>query len=208
MVFRMPRKPSQIGFVCESCKKAAKARQIRRWLGQCRRCQAQSWTLLVSYTDTEVDTSALGLLTSPLFGHKKNTYTNQTAVNGLSARIAQYLTETKSLVASRVVDVLHRLELQSLHDRGAQSCRICDALYVPAEQKPWTQQGYCSKSCAAHSGPTETPIFEESTDDTPTHRVASTVKVICTNGHEFQVLASFSGCIRVCPDCAAKTPIP
>ena len=82
-------------------------------------------------------------------------------------------------------------------------CLVCDALYVPAENKSWTGQGYCSKSCAMEDD--AAPVFEALTEK---HLRVPMIAVVCPNGHEFEVFASFSGCIRPCPDCRAKTSVP
>ena len=204
----MARRPSEIRFVCESCRRPAKVGDIRRWSEQCRYCQGRSWQLLVNYTDTQVEASILGLLSSLIFGvgePTRKTYTNQVVVDSVSAEVAQFLTEKRRLVASRVVEYIRLREQQELLDRGARACRICNGVCVPAEDKPWTQEGYCSRSCAARDGFEESPLFEPSTDN---RHAAPTITVVCPNGHAFEVLASFSGCMRPCPDCGAKTPVP
>jgi hypothetical protein len=151
----MPRAPSQILFVCESCQQQVDPRQLRRSSGRCDRFSGQgSWTLLVRYTDTETDVSMslLGSLSLAFFGigwQTVNNYTNQMAVGGVSADVAQYLTESPSLVAHRVVEYVRLCDQQDLKQRGAQACKGCGAMYVPSDDKVWTELGYCSKMCAA-----------------------------------------------------------
>ena len=204
----MPRAPSQIGFICESCDRPATVRQMRRWVGECRHCRGRSWTLYANYTDTEVETSVAGLAAAMTIGigwQTVRTSTNQTMVHGVAARVVQWLTEDRSLVAARVVAYIRMREQQALRDRGAQSCKVCDIIYMPAQDKPWTLAGYCSKSCAARGDLETPPIFQEVGEK---HQEVPTMMVTCPNGHTFYVPASFSGCLRKCTYCGAKTPVP
>ncbi|MBI1246823.1 hypothetical protein GC197_03135 [bacterium] len=204
----MPRAPSRIGFVCESCQRTASVRQMRRWRGECRRCKGRSWVLTIDYSETEVETSAVGILSSLTLGfgwYSTKTSTNQTTVGGVSAEVGQHLTETRSNVALRVVEYLRLREHQDLRDRGAQPCRKCDVLYVPTSEKPWTETGYCSKSCAAQDGVESAPVFQASEAD---ESKPSMITVACPKGHEFSVLASFSGCLRPCTTCGEKVAVP
>jgi hypothetical protein len=201
----MSQAPSEICFVCEACQKPATARHVRRWSGLCRHCQGQSWSLIVSYTHAEAEPSAAGLLASATIGvgfSKVTTTTNQTVVDGVSSKIAHALTEKRSQVAVRVVQYLRLRDQQNMRDRGAISCQMCDALYIPTDEKTWSRQGFCSKSCAAKGD--ADPVFE--TTEKPAR--VPMISVVCPNGHQFEVFASFSGCIRPCPDCRAKTHVP
>jgi hypothetical protein len=204
----MAQTPSNIAFVCESCQRPAKARQVRRSLGQCPRCRGESWKLVVKYTDVDVALTAFGwatLITLGFAWNRVNKTSNQMAVDGVSAEVAAVLTENRSLVASRVVEYVRLRDQQSLRARGGQLCQVCEVLYVPADDKPWMQQGCCSKSCAAKAGWNASPNEER-----PNQRRASspTIAVVCPQGHEFEVLATFSGCVRPCLSCGAKTRVP
>jgi hypothetical protein len=71
--------------------------------------------------------------------------------------------------------------------------------------RTWNEQGYCSKLCASRDG--ANPAVEPSGLPGRPSR-GHMVEVACPQGHRFEVLASFSGCIRQCPECGAKTPVP
>jgi hypothetical protein len=203
----MAREPSQISFVCESCQKRATVDQARRCLGECPRCQSQSWTLVVNYTDEVLEGSMPGLLAASVLGvgsHETKTYSNETVLDGVSAEVVQVLTEEPSLAASRVADYVRLREQLDLREKGARPCEICKVLYVPTESKPWTQQGYCSQLCASRGGVSAARPLEEPTKK----RHVSTITVVCPHGHEFEVLAMFSGCTRPCTECGAKTRVP
>lgn len=204
----MARAPSQIGFTCESCGRDASVRQIRRWRGECGRCQEQSWLLYANYSDTTVKGSSIGVfswLTLGIGWYSMEKVTNQTAAEGVSAEIARELTEDRSLLAARVVEYLRFREQEKLRARGAKSCRNCGILYVPLSEKPWTHGGYCTKSCAAEDGVSPSPSLQG-----PQEKLTRVpmIPVVCSNGHEFEVLASFSGCRRPCNFCGVKVDVP
>jgi hypothetical protein len=205
----MPRKPSHIVFVCEACRRQASPRNLRSWSGRCQRCKSDaSWTLVVNYTESDTELSLLGTLSTMIFGlgwFSTKAYTNQMTASGISADVARYLTEKRSLVAPRVVEYIRLREQQNLQQRGAQSCKVCDARYVPSDEKPWSQEGYCSKVCATKDG----AAFTVETDTSPGRKPrAHTIAVVCPQGHAFEVLESFAGCIRPCTECGAKTAVP
>jgi len=206
-VTAMTQEPSQISFVCESCQERVTVDEARRLLGECRRCQGQSWTLVVSYTDEVFEGSLPGLLATTVLGggwHETKTYSNHTVLEGVSAEVVQVLTEEPSLTASRVADYVRLREQLDLREQGARPCGICKVLYVPTESKPWTQQGYCSELCASRGGVNTARPLEASAE----RRHVSTIAVVCPHGHEFEVLAMFKGCTRPCTECGAKTPVP
>lgn len=209
----MPVRPSQIDFVCESCREFAKPRHVRRYNGRCRYCHGQSWTLLVHYRFTEVRRSPMGMLSAFTFGigwYTANTVTNQSVVPGVPAETARWLTERRWRIKTRVVQHVREYEQNKLRELGAKPCGACGILYVPSPDKPWTQGGYCSKSCAANdaadiSAAIVAPANGLSTNGRPR---MPTLSVVCPNGHRFDVLASFSGCVRPCVNCGAKTLVP
>lgn len=216
------REPTQIFFVCEGCQKRVKPRVIRRWAGHCRKCESESWTLLVNYSETAYGYSILGLLSGLFYSRgwfNSTTHTNQVSAAGITSDVAQKLTGQPSLVAFQVTQHLRKQETQELHDRGAQPCQTCRTLYVPVAGKPWTEQGFCSKSCAVQGGVEISALNLESSSEssgepaqnesqTSGSQPSFTTTVKCPNGHEFEVMVSFSGLMRPCSECGAKTRVP
>jgi len=164
--------------------------------------------LVVNYTEPDMDFSLLGSFAVVAKGLKwknKNFYTNQVTIPGISADDAQHLTEIPSLISERVSEFLRNHEQQALLERGAQCCKMCDALFVPSDGKVWEQRGYCSKMCGMRDGlllAIEVEPSEKRPQESPK------VQAVCANGHQFEVLAAFSGCRRPCTECGAKTSIP
>ncbi len=213
VLIRMPRAPSKIGFICESCERSASVRQVRRWLAECRRRRGKSWTVYVDYTDTEVDVSVTATIALTIVGvawPRIRKLTNRTTVGGVDAETVRALTDERSSVEGRVVYYIRHREQEALRERGARPCRMCDALFMPVDEKPWTLEGHCSKLCAHRDDHRDSSLQQE----TPTFHEASTalgrrtVEVICPSGHPFEVPAAFSGCLRRCPACGAKTLVP
>jgi len=89
-------------------------------------------------------------------------------------------------------------------DERRNSCITCGAKFVPNENKPWTQQGYCSKVCGLARAETKSIELLKRTLKTD-HR--PTITVTCPSDHKFDVMATFAGCIRLCPDCGAKCKV-
>ena len=71
---------------------------------------------------------------------------------------------------------------------GAISCKQCNALFVPASNKSWTENGFCSASCAKQQG--ETVSNEELFVQRSQSKV-SNIEVTCSSSHAFEVMASF-----------------
>lgn len=207
----MPRGPSKITFSCESCRHAASVRQVRRWMGQCYRCQGKSWTLEVQYRETEVNTSAAGLLSFFVFGLGRRTtatHLSRASARGVTDEDARRLVETRSQVARRVTEFIRDREQDALRKQGARNCPQCDAVFMPGWDKPWTLQGYCSKSCAAQGGASSPTSASPLARDAGRSKSGRILRVICPRGHEFDVPATFSGCQRPCPGCGEKTTVP
>ncbi|MFT5525490.1 MAG: hypothetical protein ACI9HK_003458 [Pirellulaceae bacterium] len=205
----MPRKPSKIFFVCETCGGQATTHDVRTRLGRCGHCaESGSWTIVVSYSETSNELSILGTLSLLAFGvgwRKSSTATNHTTAGGISPDVAQYLTEDRRLLYSRVVEYMRLRGKQELVQQGTLPCRVCDVEYITLDSKPWTQDGYCSKLCAARDGANSPANVAEVSGGQ--ERIPA-IKVVCPNGHYFEVLASFSGCRRPCTECGEKTSVP
>jgi hypothetical protein len=157
----MPRAPSRIVFLCESCQRRAKPRHLRRWSGRCLCDRDSSWTVEVDYTESDTEASVLGSLTAILFGigwRKRTTYTNQMTAGGITPDVARYLTEKRSHVVPRVVAYIRLREQQDLQRRGAQACRYCDAKYVPSGSKPWHEQGIAARFVLRNMEPASSPM--------------------------------------------------
>jgi hypothetical protein len=205
------RLPDKVSFACESCGWRPWAWQIRRHLGACRKCQAKSWSITASYTDVDTPrVSPLSVLALSGLGwiylySSLKRLTNHVTVTNVGAEVILELVDTDRLIRRRVSEYLRIRERQKLEERGAIVCPACEVLFVPAANKPWNQQGYCSKACAAdHATVCFTPVADEQSADR--HRV--TVLVVCPSGHESEHLASFSGCFRPCPVCGTKCKVP
>lgn len=202
----MPRLPTRISFICEGCQQGATPEQIRKANGHCQVCSVSSWTLLAGYTDTEVGVSP-GL--SP-FGHlaikvSVDSLTNEVTVPGIAASVAKGLIADPKLVSERVADYVRSCYREELCKQGARPCLACDALFVPGKDKPWAEEGYCSLVCYTRAGKKVKPAGHEEASR-PAARPMITVE--CPNGHKFQVMASYTGCFRTCPQCGKKCAIP
>ncbi len=207
----MPKEPTQIFFDCDGCRKRVTPRVIRRWAGICRKCESESWTLCANYSETSYGCSIFGLLAWFLFDRgwsNSTTHTTQVASQGITPEIAQKLTGEPSLVRFQVTQFLHQKELQELHTKGAQNCQVCNSLFVPVAEKSWTAQGFCSNACAAQDG--FEVVAADSSEETPEteNQPSFTTTVECPNGHKFEVMVSFSGMLRPCAECGAKTRVP
>jgi hypothetical protein len=204
----MPKKPTSVLFVCETCGKSAKPGKVRRWQGWCRRCDGRRWALLAEYTETERNFSLLGILTSLVPGgglYSVRVATNQVTVRGVSDEVARHLTRDRWQVKAQVAEYLRRQQGAYLRAKGGQTCRACDGLFVPSEDKPWTTLGYCSKACCVEAGATIESMFEE----TPAEpRGGRTIRITCPCGRAFDVHATYSGCTRRCPECGEKCAVP
>ena len=67
---------------------------------------------------------------------------------------------------------------------------------------PWMSNGYCSRLCDPNASPADD---DQSAAESRSH--SAVIGVTCGNGHEFDVLRSFIGMRRSCPECGAKTPV-
>lgn len=201
------RPPDAVSFTCERCDCKASIRRLRHWGGKCKRCRGESWALTASYTDYELTVGWRSLLDKGTW-FSRNAFSNQVTVGNVSAELAASLVESRRTIKQRVGELLSAREQERLIERGAETCMACGLLFVPAPDKPWTGQGYCSKACAAAS---DVVCFNQDSPAIENERVASrrlTVYVTCPAGHAFEVLATFSGCFRPCPTCGAKFKIP
>lgn len=205
----MPRVPTSICFVCESCGKTARPGRIRRWFGRCGRCDGRSWTLAVKYTETEREFSPSSLFASLLSPWRGlctvRVFTNQVVARAVSDEVAVRLTQDRWRVRERVAEYLRRRGQADLQAQGAEKCAACDALFVPAEEKPWTKLGYCSKACRAEAG---AAVESTPAPTAPGPQAGRSVRVTCPSGHGFEVNATYSGCIRRCPEYGEKCSVP
>jgi len=207
------RLPDKVSFACESCGWQPWAWQLRRQAGACKRCQTESWSITASYTDIDAQVSPFNLfaLFSSGLGwlyvySTLKRLTNQVTVANVGAEVVRELVDTDRLVRRRVSEYLRIRDRQKLEERGAVVCPACQVLFVPAVNKPWNQQGYCSKACAAGDA---VVCFNPTTDEKQSvGQGRLTVQVTCACGHESEHLASFSGCLRPCPSCGAKCKVP
>ena len=131
---------------------------------------------------------------------------NDVTVGGVSAEKVRVLASELTDVREQVVEFIRAHERQVLLDRGAKTCTTCGGLFVPRPNKPWTIQGYCSKQCQREAGDETTPEVEP--EDSHAAKGRSNIAVKCPNGHRFEVMGNFSGCVRRCPKCGEKCQVP
>lgn len=201
------RLPSSVSFTCERCGWKPWLQQLCRRLGKCKRCHGETWSLTASYTDYEVSIGWWALFTRWAWYARKK-FSNEITVANVNADEATDLVENRRLLKRRVSEFLSVRERERLLERGAITCKACDALFVPAAGKPWNEQGYCSKACAAEEG---LVVFDQrisTAENESVDRGRLTLHIVCPTGHDFDVLASFSGCVRSCPICGAKCQVP
>lgn len=197
------RLPSKVSFACESCGWKPWNGQLYRRRAVCKRCQDRSWALTASYTEREVSIGLLGLLTTGRY-FAVDEYTNQITLEKVNPNVVIELLEDRRLMLQRVSAYVTLREQERLRERGAIVCKACGALFVPAESKTWNEHGYCSKACAAE----DDLVAFQPAGETKVVQQRVTVRVTCPAGHEFEQLASFSGCLRPCPECGAKCHVP
>lgn len=163
------------------------------------------WTLIASYTETEVERTSLELGVVSIGWNEVSSATNNFAVSGVSAEVASELTEDKSQTLERVSDYFRTRQQQQALSQGAKLCKTCQTLFYPTAEKLWTGQGFCSKLCGVKAGAITDVMIESPAALESTKR---TIEVSCPGGHVFEVLPTFSGCLRPCPQCGAKCPVP
>lgn len=216
----MLRIPNEVIYTCEKCSKQLRTDHskdnsffpFRRRLainpnGSCKSCNGEAWTFSLHYSEksSDVDTSLFGICMAVILGGTRSrttTSTNVVEYAGIPATVVAMLEEDPRRRTLRIAAIASELEQQSLADLGAQTCPTCGVKFVPHQDKPWTQNGYCTRVCdpiSAASYKTEpSPSF------TPQRAVLS---VTCPAGHTFDASSSFSGMTRACPQCGAKTVI-
>lgn len=202
----MARPPDEIIFFCEGCRNSATPSQLRRWNALCQHCMRESsWTLIASYTDTETQTTAFGVASALMTGiqtYQFNEYTNTLQTPEVPNDVVRFLTSERKLVNERVSEYLSQRSRQDQLRQGALECKQCSATFMAAE-KSWHEKGFCSRLCAAQAG-AEGLDAPKAVKERP----KDTVEITCGQGHSFNVLSTFSGCLRPCPECGEKTPVP
>jgi len=204
----MTRLPNKIGFFCGECGCGYNLSQVRESLPECRQCGADAWTIVIVYQDVTAETSGASILSGLTTGFSwtsTTTHSNEKRFENVPSQVVQFIVDDDSLIGVRIDGYARRYEQQKMLDRGGRTCEECGQLFVPSENKSWTQQGYCSKSCAARAGAELEAAEPDSVSKFPKVKQATAV---CENGHEFSVPVTYSGCLRPCPVCKSKTPIP
>jgi hypothetical protein len=159
-----PALPQAVVFVCESCEGHYSANYIREHEGSCGHCQGTSWTLNVAFVEQEIIISAtiLGIILrwiTGIGGHPvSKSHRVEMTFSGVTAADALKVCEIPFREQYRVLEYIkYRQELdaeeqrEKMIDRGGQNCSTCGALFVPSDNRPWTQAGCCSKVCFAQA---------------------------------------------------------
>jgi hypothetical protein len=215
------RLPNQVQFLCGTCLRAHAPRHIRRYRGECLHCGGRIWTLVASYVDAEINAGSamLGLLSATTLGvgwASGRVETTQDTFDGIPAEHIYHICDSwfyvkhraAGYIVMRVAEDAAR-ERQSLIDRGATLCDVCGIFYMPADDKPWTRAGCCSKGCFAKRHPGQALLAaRDSGDNSQPKRSVSAIGVSCRCGHAFDVPRTFAGLSRPCPKCGAKVPVP
>jgi hypothetical protein len=204
----MSRLPNKIGFICGECGCTYDIAEIRNCLPECHQCGAGNWTIVILYQDVSVETSGASILSGLTTGFSwrtSTTHSNEKRYENVSSQVVHFIVEDDSMIGIRIEGFARRHEQHTMIERGGRTCEVCEQLFVPSEDKSWTQKGFCSKSCAAKAGADLEEAGSDSISSFPTVKQATAV---CENGHEFSVPVTYSGCLRPCPECKSKTPIP
>jgi len=152
--------PRVILFVCESCQGRYSANYVREHKGSCGHCHGDSWTLKIAFTRPRKQFyeyfGVLGVAARLIFGSEDWDESQQYDFDfpGVCADNAFKICQVPYREQYRVLEYIkYRQQLdaeqqrEAMIDRGGQVCSQCGALFVPIEDKPWTQAGYCSKVC-------------------------------------------------------------
>jgi hypothetical protein len=221
----MPTLPNLAFFCCETCGRQLttdermgthlipwKRRLAIEPNGCCSACHGDSWTVSVVYSQTSTDIgptmAGVGLAVVTGVGFSQtSTSSNQTEFPNIPAAVVAKLNEDPSSRMHRISEFVSAMERQRVIERGAKECLTCEMLFVPVADKPWSLAGYCSKSCFVRG--------DEDDSEGTTRASGSgesgfrpTVQVQCEQGHRFEVLGSFRGMLRPCPQCGVKTRVP
>lgn len=180
--------------------------------GFCSKCDGSSWTISVVYVQGSVSIGpsipGIGLAATTGFGFtQSSTNSNQSDYPNVPAAVVAKLNEEPRSRMRRIAEFATAMERRNFIDQGAKECVTCSVLFMPVEAKPWSMQGYCSKSCLVKTegAATEAASLETGIAEATYH---PTVRIKCISGHEFDVLVSFRGMLRTCPQCGAKTRVP
>jgi len=207
----MIRDPEDIIFVCQQCERESSVEEMFQKHDRCKDCVAAEWTICLIYVDRETTSNevsnGIGLLSLAVLGggwsHDRETKdaVHHLLVRNVKAEILRPLFASLSSARTMVLEYIRLRQKQDMRSQGG-DCLACGALYVSAAAKPWTSAGFCSKSCAATKNwkPPEEVAFTAAT--------ASMIAVECSQGHTFEVLPSFAGCVRPCPECGQKSRVP
>ncbi|MEQ8785320.1 MAG: hypothetical protein RIC55_03440 [Pirellulaceae bacterium] len=218
----MPADPTHVVFTCQSCNRAAKAdaRKGAHWLpwmrrlpieedGTCRRCGGDLWCISVLYVESGVDMpqSAADMAVTAALGWQTSTASNRSDYPDVPAEVVARLNENPRERLTRVGAYTQLMERERLRSRGGRDCPTCGAFFVPVADQVWGGKGYCSKVCLVQAEGAQAlgPSFDNS-DVAPVNPNA--IEARCHAGHTFPVQKSFSGMMRPCPVCGAKTRVP
>jgi hypothetical protein len=159
-------------------------------------------------SDIAATIAGLGLEAATGFGFMQSTTaSNQVSYLNIAADIVAKLNADPRSRMRRISELAISIQRQRAMDEGAEECATCGMLFAPVAGKPWTLEGYCSKSCYVQNE--EDSSGDNTLAATPVGSgFRPTLKVRCQEGHQFEVLASFRGTLRPCPHCGTKTRVP
>jgi hypothetical protein len=166
-----PQVPKVVLFVCESCQGHYSADYVREHEGICAHCQGESWTLEVSFIEQKLNYSfsLLWLVAAVLAGFGWHPFLKTERLDMTFPKVsgpdAFTICQVPFREQYRVLEYIkYRQQLdadeqrQKMIDRGGQTCSHCGTLFVPREDKPWSQAGFCSKLCHSQAAPKFTEL--------------------------------------------------
>lgn len=206
-----------VRFHCATCGREYSPRQIRNGNAICVQCHGNNWNMVTDYREVEANQGFMSIVTEvifgPILGHMLNRETKMIQIDTPEISADEVLAICNAgrfeyrKWAYKYMELRRRLDgerdRQALRERGGKNCTTCNMFFMPASDKPWTLEGYCSKRCSPHDiVPVEVQATVEPPPTTapkvPTGRM---VRLVCSCGHQFQVSAMYMGILRPCPSC-------
>lgn len=234
--------PKSFAVDCESCKKPHSTKAIQRTRGVCPTCGHDQWHLYVDFglvmdegtalvKTAVVNVVGLSLLAATGLGFtakvSKQTKTQKSTLDfhflppseilEICDPSVKPLVQVGAFVARKQHQqfLKHKSEME---ERGGSHCDVCDVLFVPMADKPWTMVGTCSKSCCAAKFNAQDYSRIENEVIAATQGTAavvaeqakseSLVTVQCPCGYRFQLKKMYCGLRRKCPSCDQKVFVP
>ena len=230
-------RPASIIIRCQSCDSQFTPRQLAKAEAQCHVCRDPKWHIRAEFDIVEESDSGnvgmnllgIGLLAATGSGFTVTGGSKEKSVGKSLADVYDITGEelrplckpiklAYDQIAVFVIEKEKAIQRERMHERGASHCKMCNILFVPSEDKPWTLAGTCSKSCCAAQHGSSSYVDVEEKISQETKKVSGKLKNFkkesrrietkCICGHEFSVPKMYEGTMRKCPQCETKTLIP